>query len=362
MEKINLIELQKSLTDEDIIKLVLELGADRYENKEDYIIFPTICHNLNSEEASMKLYYYKNTGLFNCYTECDESFNIFTLIEKVNSLRNKNIKFSEILNFILNKTNIDSSLLSFENNEYKKISDKYSKKKRTPDLEFFDNNILNIFDKHYPVEWLAEGISRKSMDEYNILYSISRNKIIIPHYNIEGKLIGIRGRALDKDEAENFGKYKPVEIEGKWYNHPLSSNLYGLNISKDGIKKKKKVIVFEGEKSVIKYNDFFQDNISCAACGSSFNKSQLKILLSNFDLEEIIIAFDKEYQNYNSEKGRNYFHKLENICKKYSNYCNFSFIFDKEKLLKEKDSPIDRGKNIFLELYERRIKVRSFLS
>ena len=43
--KINLQELREKLTKEQVIELVLKLGADRYEEKEKYIIFPTICHN-----------------------------------------------------------------------------------------------------------------------------------------------------------------------------------------------------------------------------------------------------------------------------------------------------------------------------
>lgn len=363
MEKLDLFELQKSLTDENIITLVTSLGADRYENRENYIIFPTICHNENSEDASMKLYYYKNTGLFNCYTDCGESFNIYTLFEKVYALQNREIKFSEIVNIIIEKTGIDASLYHFGERKYKSSIDKYKKKNRQKELEIFDDKVLSVFDKHYPIEWIAEGISKESMDKYNILYSISRNKIIIPHYNIDNQLIGIRGRALNEDEEKKFGKYMPIEIEGKWYSFPLSQNLYGLNISKEAIKRNKKVIIFEGEKSTYKYDKFFPgNNISCASCGSSLNKNQLNILIKNFDLEEITIAFDKEYEKYNSEEGKEYFDKLENLCRKYLNYCNFSFIFDKENLLKLKDSPIDRGKNIFLQLYEKRIQIRSMLS
>lgn len=361
MEKINLFEVQKSLTGDNIIDIVTSLGADRYVDKISYIVFPTICHNECSEDASMKLYYYKNTGLFTCYTDCGESFNIYTLIEKVYELRGEKIKFSDVIDIVLKKSGLDKTFSQFGEKKYHSIAEKYRRKERRRDLEIFDEKVLNAFEKKYPVEWIAEGITPESMDKYNIRYSISRNKIIIPHYDIDGNLIGIRGRALDEEEAKEFGKYMPVEIEGKWYSFPLSQNLYGLNISKDAIKRKKKVIIFEGEKSTYKYDKLFEDNISCASCGSSFNKSQLEILLRNFDLEEIIIAFDKEYEKYNNEKGKNYFSKLENICNKYSNYCNFSFIFDKENLLKLKDSPIDRGKNIFLQLYEKRIKIRSVL-
>ena len=362
MEKLDLFELQKSLTEENIITLVTELGADRYENKENYIIFPTICHNESSEDASMKLYYYKNTNLFTCYTECGESFNIFNLIERIWNLKNKEFRFSEIINFITKKAYVNTSLSQFEEKRYKSVIDKYQKKNRKKNLEIFDEKILNVFEKRYPVEWIAEGISRESMDKYNIRYSISRNKIIIPHYNINNQLIGIRGRSLNEQEVTEFGKYMPIEIEGKWYSFPLSQNLYGLNINKEAIKKRKRVIIFEGEKSVIKYDKMFQDNISCATCGSSFNKNQLSILLKNFDLEEIVIAFDKEYEKFNDSKGKEYFNKLENICKKYLNYCNFSFIFYKLNLLKMKDSPIYSGKKIFSYLYEKRIHVRSMLN
>lgn len=258
MERLDLYELQKSLTTENIITLVTSLGADRYDDKENYIIFPTICHNENSEDASMKLYYYKNTGLFTCYTDCGESFNIYTLIEKVYALQNREIRFSEIVSLVLEKTGIDSSLYQFGEKRYKSTSDKYRKKNRQRELEIFDDKVLGVFDKHYPVEWIAEGISRESMDKYNILYSISRNKIIIPHYNISGQLIGIRGRSLNKREIEEFGKYMPVEVEGKWYSFPLSQNLYGLNVSKEGIKKKKKIILFEGEVLALTYFSVYQ--------------------------------------------------------------------------------------------------------
>ena len=85
------------------------------------------------------------------------------------------------------------------------------------------------------------------------------------------------------------------------------------------------------------------------------------MLIYNFKLLEVTIAFDKEYINFSDAKGRKYFKKLEELCKKYSNYCNFSFIFDKENLLKEKDSPVDRGKKNFEKLYEKRIKIGSRL-
>ena len=56
------------LDSQKIIELLLSLGAETYEEKEKYIIFPTICHNEDASQASRKLYYYKDNKFFVCYT------------------------------------------------------------------------------------------------------------------------------------------------------------------------------------------------------------------------------------------------------------------------------------------------------
>ena len=76
-------------------------------------------------------------------------------------------------------------------------------------------------------------------------------------------------------------------------------------------------------------------------------------------MQDIIIAYDKEYENYASEEARTYYAKLEKICKKYINYCNFYFLFDYKNLLGLKDSPIDKGKEVFENLMKNKIKVRA---
>ena len=64
-------EIIDNLRVESVIELMKRLGADRYVEKDNCVIFPTICHNLNAAEASMKLYFYKDKKIFMCYTECD---------------------------------------------------------------------------------------------------------------------------------------------------------------------------------------------------------------------------------------------------------------------------------------------------
>lgn len=336
-----------------IVELMKKLGADRYEEKEKFFIFPTICHNINSAEASMKLYLYKDTKLFVCYTE-DGNMSIFKFLKTYYETRQIEYDwFEDIYNVVLNCGNFRPKE-GFDTIQYQSLKDRYRIKKKQVELEKYPSGILDIFMKNYPVEWLNDGISRRAMDKYNIKYSVSQNKIIIPHYDINNNLIGIRGRALNEWEIENIGKYMPIQIEKKWYTHPLSLNLYGLNHTKENIKKYGICYIGEAEKFCLQSESFSFPNCSCAVCGSQFNKYQLDILMKNCRPKEIVICFDKEEK----DKEDKYFFKLYNLCKKYINYCKMSFIYDNDNLLKLKESPTDCGENIFKKLLEKRIIVK----
>ena len=248
--KINLQELRESLSEENIIKILTSLGAENYEDRGSYIIFPTICHNPRDQEASMKLYYYKENYMFHCYTECSESFDIFDLIKRVKQINNEEYDFYNIVYSIADLSAFD---IFSENNKEKYITniDKFKKQEEIV-LKEYDKTVLEVFRFYRPIEWAREGISENIMKKFNISYYNYQNKIVIPHYDIEGRLIGIRGRTLEKDEEKLYGKYMPLKVENILYKHPLSFNLYGIYENKEDIKKYKTAIIFERRKIRIK--------------------------------------------------------------------------------------------------------------
>lgn len=337
--------------DDNKVKQLLEHLNIPYEDRGSYILMPTVCHNADEKEASWKLYYYKNSHIFQCYTECG-SQTIFTFLKNYYNARDIVYDwYEDILQVILNCSNIKNR--SKNPNKYKSIQDNYMPQKQRQQLPSYPEGILDVFIKYYPIEWLNDNISTDAMDKFNIRFSPTQNKIIIPHYDVNGRLVGIRGRALNTWEIENFGKYMPVQIENKWYSHPLSLNLYGLNITKENIKKTGIAYLFEAEKSVLQFESFNLLNCATAVCGSKLNKYALDILIRECHPNEIVICFDQEEEPGSSE----YFNRLYQLCKKYNIYSNFSFIYDKEKLLKLKDSPSDRGEKIFKQLLSKRVKV-----
>ena len=346
-------EIISNLDTDSVIHLMTELGADRYDDRGDFVIFPTICHNLESSEASMKLYFYKKNKMFVCYTECG-SMSIFKFLRIYYEERQIEYDwYQDIYEVVCNCSSFKQKE-GFIKPVYKSLKERYSVTRKEVQLPEYSPNVLECFVKHYPPEWLNDGISKLAMDKFNISYSISQNKIIIPHYDIDGRLVGIRGRALNEWEVENVGKYAPIRIENTWYKHPLSMNLYGLNVNRKNIRAHGLCFLFESEKAVMQMESFHLPNCSVAVCGSNFNKYQLNILMKTCAPHEIILCFDKE-ELPGEDK---YFNKLWNICQKYKNYCNFSFVYDREGLLDLKDSPTDKGEETFIKLIGKRVIVK----
>lgn len=244
--KIDLQKLRESLTNEQIINIVTKLGADRYNETDNTIVFPTICHNEDSGDASMKLYYYKKSCMFHCYTECSENFDIIDLIKKVYKIKNIEFDFYNVINRLAELNQCD---FFSETGSQKYINNVATNDlKKEIELPVYDEKIMDLFRFYPTVEWLQDGITVETMKKFNIKYYDYKNKIVIPHYDINNNLIGLRGRSLDKEDIKNFGKYMPLKIENILYSHPLSFNLYGINFNKEDIKKYKKAIIFEGER------------------------------------------------------------------------------------------------------------------
>lgn len=367
--------IKNSLSLEQVYSFLDDLGAAP-QLQGSIILNKTICHCGNSH----KLYYYDNTKLFRCYTDCGgEAFDIYELTRKVKSRENPKERYIKEGKEYLDEWNLpeaieyvaqyfgfspieksNSNLTVLEDwkilNNYDRI-EKIENETQIVELKTYNDIILKNLPKPIIQPWIQEGITLEVMQHRNICYDPKNCGIVIPHYDIEGRLIGIRERTLIKED-EIKGKYRPAYIGGQLYNHPLSFNLYNLNNSKENIKQIKKAIVWEGEKSPMLYASYFgeENDISVACCGSSLIPYQVKLLL-DLGVEEIIIGFDKQFQEFNDDEHKKLVKNLKNIYRKYGTYVKISYLFDKWNLLEYKDSPIDKGKNTFLELFKRRITI-----
>lgn len=239
---------------------------------------------------------------------------------------------------------------------YEKIS---SFELNTKDLRLKPYDPIILERMRYDVRidpWLREGISQEALDQARIGFYPGGDQITIPHFDKDGIFIGLRGRTLCAAEGEMYGKYRPLRVNRQLYNHPLGMNLYNFNHSKDNIRLMKKAIVFEGEKSSLLYKSYFglENDISVACCGSSISATQMQLLIDS-GAEEIIIAFDRQFEEIGDKEFQRLTQNLTKLHDRYKNYATISFIFDKNMITGYKDAPIDCGPEIFLQLFKERI-------
>ena len=365
MKTYNKKEVRGKLNIEQIYGLLEEWGG-LPEYTDFGILSTTICHNPPGE-GSRKLYYYSNTDLFQCYTGCG-SFDIFELLVKVARIQwGKEYDLNDAVRYIAirfglageGELDADDSLIDWKTfNTYDRVQGLEIKDYHV-ELKEYDNVILDRLNYNIKLTpWLKEGITQEVLDYNRIGYFTAGAQITIPHFDINGRFIGLRGRSLAQEDIELYGKYRPVFINRQWYNHPLGMNLYNINNSKENIKATGRAIIFEGEKSSLLYQSYFgiENDISVACCGSNISAYQIQLLL-DCGVKAVTIAFDRQFQEIDDDEFKHLTNNLTKINDRYKNYVDISIIFDKKMITEYKSSPIDHGPETFLKLWKERLKL-----
>lgn len=351
--------------------LLYSLGATEIDESginKGHIITNTICHN--KSDGSMKMYYYpdEHGGMFRCYTSCSCSFDIYELIRRVFETKGSELSFGECVQYVVGRTQkqvgfgfgfeIERIEKELATDEEMNWMEKVSKKKKVelPEIPVINKSIMQVFSKRYPQEFLNDGISVEAMDKFKIMYYEKASRIVIPHYNVSGDLIGLRGRytGIFSDTTQ---KYMPLTIQQKTYSYPTFANLYGLHQNIEAIKKHRKVIIFESEKSVMQcYSIWGEDCFAVALSGSFISQHQIDVLLS-LDIDRVLIATDKEYKETGTELELKAMKKMLDMGRKFSPYVSTYCLWDTEGLIDYKDSPSDHGKSVLMKLMKNKQEI-----
>ena len=216
--------------------------------------------------------------------------------------------------------------------------------------DFLDDRYT--FDPAALRAWVDEGISINTMFYYRITYDPINNCIIIPQYDEDGAVVGVRGRFLGEDVED---KYKPITYNGVLLNCPTNSTLYGYYQNKRALNITKTCVVFEGEKSVLMMDTIYdKNNIGVAVYGQKISKKHIKLLL-DAGVSNVVIAFDADYKTM--QEAQQKFEDYKRIAKPLTPYFTVSILMDFKGRLDYKDSPIDKGEKIFNELMKERIYI-----
>ena len=345
-------DLRMQLSEDDIKNLLAKYGVFTQAETDKALIFPTACHNL--EGGSHKLYYYKEDKIFKCYTGCHEMFDIFTLLQKMKKLRGQEITLKDAINLsgVEEDAEVPAEILA--DLEYlKKLKSTNSVLKDDAEVKILDKKIMDSFSFNLDgiKPWIDEGIGIPALKKFGIKYDSTVNAIIIPNLDHNGNLIGVRGRFFGEHAP---AKYMPIKYRDEFLSHPTGKFFYGFYENKNTIREKGIVVIFEGEKSVLKMETYYPgNNIALATAGKKITLDQLNSLLK-LNVHEVVLAYDKDYKTADERKAK--LEEYEKIIQLIKPYFQVSIIMDYGKELGYKDSPIDKGKETFEDLMRNRLK------
>lgn len=187
--------------------------------------------------------------------------------------------------------------------------------------------------------WEAEGISRAALEAFQVRYDPFSDRLVYPIRNPEGKIVNIGGRTLDPAWKE-----KGLRKYCYFYSWGTMDTLYALAENREEILKHREIILFEGCKSVLLAYSWGIRN-TAAVLTSHLNGAQMK-LLAKLGCR-VVFALDKEID----------IRRDKNI-QKLKQYVNVETVSDPNGLLQEKDAPVDRGIEVFRNVYQNRRRFR----
>lgn len=337
-----IIDIKKYIYENNLLKeILLEIGM----------------HNIKENNKFFSCSFPDGDNPYGCLIYKNFFFNVVSYTRDIKSQFNT-LDLIDLVHFVCKFDNLYNTInkikeicnLKDDSIDNKKIIDYYGNIKfKNEDIPPYKNNImpieiLNKYINKPHIDLYKEGISLDAIKEFCIRFDLKSERIIFPHFNKDNKneILATVGRTT-KQNFEEYKSPKYLIIDGKGYKK--SENLYGLAQNVQEIKNKKSVIIFEAEKSVLKCWGWNYKN--CVSIGShNISQGQIEILLS-LNVTEVVIAFDKDISIPTLLKNAN----------KLKFYFKVFIIFDNNFLLNEKDSPVDKGIDIFNTLFQKKYTI-----
>ena len=334
------------------------LGIPSYSENSTQIVYYTGDKNVDSYKGSPKLYFYKDTSIYVGMT-AGRSYDIISLVQTRLALLKQPCSFLDACQFIIDTTNINPDSIS----RIKKDGHVYDwsnlerfirVRKYGNQLSEYNRNIIDTLPPLYPQAWIDEGISEETMDKYQIRYYERCNQTVIPCFDDEARLVGVRVRNWDKDRVEQ-AKYMPlVTLDGQCYKFNTNQVFYGINYNKPEIERTGKVIIVESEKAVMKLDTYMgRHNIALGMYGSNLGIQRRNQLLK-MGVNTVSYVVDNDFIGQDDEFFEQWREKIRHFIKLWDGFCRVEIVWDNLGLLGPKENATDRTKEVWEQLWENR--------
>lgn len=146
-------------------------------------------------------------------------------------------------------------------------------------------NYLSNIEK-FPLKLILSAGLVISKDNTDKVYDRFRNRLIVPIFDMQGRVVAFGGRSLDGQEPKYLNSPETEVFEkGKM--------LFAFDKASSNIRKRDKAVVVEGYFDVISLHSKGITN-SVASLGTALNKYQISQLCRCTDSKNIIINFDSD--------------------------------------------------------------------
>ena len=358
MNKIDVKLLKKNLTLAHHKQIMQALNIPAFSENKEQIIYFTGDRNKDALKGSPKLYFYKDSQIYFGYTS-SRSYDIISLVQTRLALLKQPCSFLDACQFILDTTNINPDSISRVKKEghvydWSNLERFIRVRKYGNQLSEYNRNIIDTLPPLYPQAWIDEGISEETMDKYQIRYYERCNQTVIPCFDDEARLVGVRVRNWDKDRVEQ-AKYMPlVTLDGQCYKFNTNQVFYGINYNKPEIERTGKVIIVESEKAVMKLDTYMgRHNIALGMYGSNLGIQRRNQLLK-MGVNTVSYVVDNDFIGQDDEFFEQWREKIRHFIKLWDGFCRVEIVWDNLGLLGPKENATDRTKEVWEQLWENR--------
>lgn len=333
--------LIRSLSVEQIINIVEELGSEVYTITDEVVQFST---QYRGGDSVNKLWFYCDSHMFVDYTGEGQRSLVDLVMDALS------LDFGEACRWIENKVGGRRGVWKREERE--------EEVEEVDDYEFKidvleeKKDVLRFYWDVAVGPWLEEGITEDVMKEFEIKWNWVDSSAIIPCRDYNGRLIGIRQRNFEEGAT---AKYCPTWLAGEMFNYPTGEYMYGLYQNKEEIERTGTVYLVEGEKSVLKAASWGIRNV-LALSGLQLSRWQIDMLQA-MGVKKVVFVLDRDYLTDDGSLGyQNYIKRKKKLYDKARQ--NFPVVYFKQDIMIKNahDNLFDVGKYEFVTSKEVRVR------
>lgn len=358
MAKVDVKKLKKMLTLSHYDTILRELGIPIFsKSNTEWRCFSGDRHK-NPYDGSPSLIFYPDTKIFQGYS-AGRAYDAIALVQTRLNLLGQTCSFFDACNWILEKTGLDPTkiakpLTNSHVYDWSELERFVRVRKYGNQLPEYNRNIIDTLPLLYPQAWINEGISEETMAKYQIRYYERCNQTVIPCFDDEARLIGVRVRNWDKDRVEQ-AKYMPlITLDGQCYKFNTNQVFYGINYNKPEIERTGKVIIVESEKAVMKLDTYMgRHNIALGMYGSNLG-IQRRNQLIKMGVNTVSYVVDNDFIGQDDDFFEKWRKKIQHFIKLWDGFCRIEIVWDNLGLLGPKENATDRTKEVWEQLWENR--------